>query len=111
MNLRQIGSAEELAFTWDLINSSYCSSINYTINATEGCGVCSVSRNQQEKTATCRQNAIRGDTCIFSIEANVCGDQIRSEALVVNTESSSGEERIVDINFLLVDRLVCRTIV
>lgn len=89
------GSTEELVFTWDLMNSAYCSSIDYTINATEGCGVCSVPRNQRE-TATCRQNTMRGSTCIFSIKANVCGDQIQSDAIVVNTESS-GKNGTVDI--------------
>ena len=81
-------------FTWDLMNFAHCPSITYTINVTKDCGECSISVDQQENTATCR-NIMRGSVCIFSVQANVCGDQIRSDAIVVNTGSSVENQNLM----------------
>lgn len=70
------GSSEPVMLTWDLVNASNCSLIDYVVNATEGCGSCSVS--QERNTATCR-DVERGIVCTFFIFANVCGDHIQSE--------------------------------
>lgn len=69
-------SSEAVMLTWDLVNASYCSMIDYVVNATEGCGSCSVS--QERNTATC-QDVGREIACAFFVIANVCGDQIRNE--------------------------------
>lgn len=87
-------SSEEVRLTWDLVNASYCSSIiDYVVNATGGCGNCSVS--EDENIATC-QDVGRGIMCTFSIFANVCGDHIRSEDIYIipttpSTISESGK--------------------
>lgn len=83
----QRSRGDPVMLTWDLVNASYCSSIDYVVNATDGCGRCSVS--QERNTATCR-DVRSGIVCTFFIFANVCGDHIRSEyeaTLTPSTES------------------------
>ena len=90
-NLCQSGdaSSEAVILTWDLVNASYCSLIDYVVNTTEGCGSCSVS--QERNTATCR-GVRTGITCTFIVIANVCGDQIRNETtFTLNTGPLGGE--------------------
>jgi hypothetical protein len=82
------GSSTTVTLTWDVVNASYCSSIDYVINATEGCGSCSAP---EVNSATC-QDVGRGIACSFFILANVCGDQVRAYTNVtLKPGSSSGE--------------------
>ena len=74
-------SSDEIILTWNLINASYCSLIDYVVRANEGCGTCSVSLGRN--TATCL-DVRREITCTFFISANVCGDHIRSENITLN---------------------------
>ena len=85
-NLRsRDGSSEPVMLIWDLVNASYCSSIDYVVNATEGCGSCSLS--QERNAATCR-GVGKGIVCTFSIFANVCGDHIQSETILITPPST-----------------------
>ena len=81
-------SSEVVMLTWDIVNASYCSSIDYVINATEDCGSCSAS---EANTATCR-DVRRGITCTFFIFANVCGDHIRADTNVTLESGSPSSE-------------------
>ena len=71
-------SSKAVMLAWDIVNASYCSSVNYVVNTTEGCGSCSAS---EENTATCQDVGI-GITCTFYIYANVCSDHIRADTNV-----------------------------
>lgn len=96
-NLR-LSTDAAVVLTWDLVNASYCSSVDYVVNATEGCGSCSVS--QERNTATCR-DARRGISCTYFVFANVCGDHIRSETNIKLTSSGEYCKSIVIMQSLL----------
>lgn len=96
-------SSEAVVLSWDVVNASYCSSIDYVVNATEGCGSCSAS---ETNTATCR-GVRRGIECTFFIFADICGDQVRADTNVTLNTGSSGEPIIgITLNFVWTPRLV-----
>lgn len=79
------GQSGELTFYWDPVKVTGCSLINYMITATDGCGTC--PQLASETVAKCT-NVVGGMNCTFSILADACGVQIRSEPKTLITGTS-----------------------
>ena len=74
-----------LAFSWDPVNVTNCSSIDYIITATGGCGTC--PQSVSENNARCT-NVVAGRNCTFSVLADACGIQYRSKPITLITKPS-----------------------
>ena len=78
-NLNVTEDLDELVFTWDQLETAQCPSIEYNVIA-NGCGSC--EQRLSENVARCT-NVERGQTCTFSVYADICGDHTASDNLTL----------------------------